>query len=138
MAINFSNTVPSAPSGGSNVSFQTDGSGNVSAYTGLASVKTTVAPIAGVLTLDCSLGNSFLITWNANITSMSLTNPTDGQEITLLWEVDVTGGYTITPAANLLGFTTPSNTASKNSTQKFTYNSGNTNWYSLAVGVTGL
>jgi len=32
MSVNFSNTTPAAPSGSTNVTFQTDGSGNVSAY----------------------------------------------------------------------------------------------------------
>lgn len=33
MSVNLSNTTPAAPSGGTNVIFQTDGQGNVSAYT---------------------------------------------------------------------------------------------------------
>lgn len=32
MSVNFSNTVPAAPTGSTNVTFQNDGSGNVSAY----------------------------------------------------------------------------------------------------------
>lgn len=32
MSVNLSNTTPAAPSGSTNVTFQTDGSGNVSAY----------------------------------------------------------------------------------------------------------
>ena len=40
--INLNNTLPAAPSGSQNVSWQQDGSGNVSAYVGLTSTKTTV------------------------------------------------------------------------------------------------
>ncbi len=46
MSANFSNTVPAAVSGGTNVLWQTDGSGNISAYT-LSS-----APILSTATLN--------------------------------------------------------------------------------------
>ena len=47
--------------------------------------------------------NSFLINVTAAITSMTLTNPTDGQEITLLFIQD-SSGHAVTLASNLLGF----------------------------------
>lgn len=115
--------------------WQQDSSGNVSGY--VANIKNTVAPVAGVLTLDCSTGNSFLITVTAAVTSMSLTNPSDGQEITLLWQQDATG-HAIVLASNLLGATAPSTTANKTSCQRFTYNAGDTNFYATSAGVTGM
>lgn len=137
MATNLSSTTPAAPVGGRLVTWQQDVSGNTSAYTSMAPSKITVAPIAGVLTLDVSLANSFLITVNAAITSMVLINPTDGQEITLLWAQDSTG-HTVVLATNLIGATAPSVTANKHSIQKFSYNIGDTNWYGIALGQVGL
>lgn len=43
MALNYSNTTPSAPAGGSNVLWQTDGAGNLSAY--LASAPQAAAAL---------------------------------------------------------------------------------------------
>lgn len=140
MASNFNDTTPAAATGGVNVLFQTDGGGNDSAYllTTASIIKTTVGSAAGVLTIDASLGNSFLINVTENITSMSITNPTDGQEITLLWVEDGTGAWTIVLAANLLGATAPSTAANDVSCQKFTYDVTLTSWYATGVGVTGM
>ena len=137
MATYFSNSTPAAPTGGVNVTWQSDVSGNLSAYTGVGPVKQTVAPVTGVLTVDASLGSSVLVTVNAAITSMSIINPTDGQEITFLWQQDATG-HAITLATNLLGATAPSTGANLVSCQKFTYNVGDSNWYAIAAGLTGM
>lgn len=129
--INLSDSTPAAPAGGVNVKWQQDASGNVSAYASLAGGgKQTVAPVAGALAIDASLGNSFLINVTAAITSITISNPTDGQELTLLWVQDSTG-HTVTIPANILGVTTPSSTASAVSAFKITYNVGDTNWYGI-------
>lgn len=133
--INLSSTTPGAANGGTNVTWQTDASGNVSGY--VAKIKQTVAPVAGVLTIDASTGDSFLITVNASITSMSIINPTDGKEITLLWAQDTTG-HAVTLAANLLGATAPSTTANSHSGQRFSFNIADANWYSCGVGSAGM
>lgn len=135
--INLNDTTPVAVSPSRNVKWQQDGSGNISANYSLIPTKTTVAPVAGVLTIDASLGGSFKINVNAAITSMSITNPTDGQEITLLWVQDVTG-HAITLATNLKGATAPTVTANSVSSQKFTYDVTATNWYAVASGSTGM
>ena len=96
----------------------------------LTGTKTTVAPVAGVLTINATLGNSFLITVNAAITSMSISGPTDGQEITLLFAQDSTG-HAVTLAANIAGATAVSTTANTHSVMKLTYNVGNTIWYNI-------
>lgn len=137
MATNLSSTVPAAPLGARLITWQQDASGNTSAYTSLAPAKITVAPIAGVLTLDVSLANSFLININTAIASMVLTNPTDGQEITILWSQDGTG-HPVVLATNLVGATAPSTGANTQSIQQFSYNIGDTNWYGIAAGQTGL
>ena len=137
--INLNDTTPAAPSGGVNVAWQEDSSGNVSAYIPFGSnTGIQQSPSAGVLTLDTSISNVFRLLINGNVTTMTLTNPTDYQVITILWQMDGTGGYTITPATNLKGVTAPSTGANTFSTQQFVYNAGNSNWYALSAGKTGM
>lgn len=133
--INLSDVTPAAINGGLNVRWQLDASGNVSAYA--SNTKLTLAPVSGVLTVDASLGNSFLINVNATIASMVINNPADGQEITLLWAQDG-AGHPVTLSTFLLGATAIGTAANKHTCQKFTYNSGDNNWYATGVGVTGM
>ena len=103
-------------------------------------MKVSVSPSsspAGVLTIDAELGNSFRINVNQAIGSMSIINPSEGQEITLLWVQDGTG-HAITLAGNLKGATAPSTGAGTVSCQKFTYDLTKTNWYATAPGQTGM
>jgi len=130
MSINLSNTLPAAPTGSVNVSWQQDSSGNVSAYSGLGPTKTTVAPVAGVVTINCALGSSFWVTVNAAITSMVLTNMTDGQEITVVWNQDGIG-HAVAVSSELLGTFSVTLTANKSSCYKWTYNSANGFWYHI-------
>jgi hypothetical protein len=131
--INLSDTTPTAITGGNNVHWQMDASGNVSAYS--TERKLTVAPSSGVLTVDASLADVYLITVNAAVTSMTLTNPTDGQQLTLLWAQD-TSGHAVTVASNLIGPGTVTTTASKRSCYTYTYDAGTNNWYQ--VGANGM
>jgi hypothetical protein len=137
--LNLNDTTPAAQAGYQNGVWQEDSSGNASVamkFQGFGG-KTTIAPVAGALTVDCSLANSFYINVNAAITSMNITNPVDGQEITLLWVQDGTG-HAIVLAGNLQGATAPTASANKVSCQKFTYNTGNGNWYAVSAGVTNM
>lgn len=52
------------------------------------------------LAIDASAGDLFHITLNANITALSITNPTDGQIIVLDFKQDASGGRTVVFAAN--------------------------------------
>lgn len=132
--INLNNTTPAAVNGGTNVLWQNDASGNVSAYYAIA--KQTLAPTSGVVTLNAALYSSFFITVNAAITSMSITNPTDGQEITIAWQQDSTG-HAVAVASNLdCGTFTVSTTANKTSIAKFTYNAADTTWF--FIGQSGI
>lgn len=136
--ITLNSTTPAAPTGGFLVKWQQDSSGNVSAYVGAAAVPpNTFTPVANVLTIDASKGNVAKVNVNAAITSMSITNPTDGQLLTIFWIQDATG-HAITLATNLIGATAPSTTANKHSVQTFLYNSADNNWYGTAAGQTGL
>lgn len=137
--ITLNSTTPAAPTGGFNVVWQQDSSGNVSAYTGPAALgtPTTFTPVAGVLTIDASKGNLARVNVNAAITGMSITNPIDGQALTIFWMQDSTG-HSITLASNLLGATAPTTTANKHSQQTFTYNLADTNWYATSAGAVNM
>lgn len=132
MSVNLSSTTPAAPTGFRLVTWQQDASGNISGLTSLAPTKTSVAPVAGVVTIDASLGNSFFINVNAAITSMVINNPTDGQEITILWSQDGTG-HAVAVATNLLGPFSVSTGAGLQSCYKWTYNSADNNWYQIGA-----
>lgn len=130
------------PINGDILMFQTGGSPVVNDWvpTPWGIMKVSVAPSsspAGVLTIDAELGNSFRINVNQVIGSMSIINPSEGQEITLLWVQDGTG-HSISLASNLKGATAPSTGADTISCQKFTYDSTKTNWYAVAPGQTGM
>lgn len=118
--------------------WQSDASGNVSAYTGpAANAPTTNTPVAGVLTINAATGDKQKINVNAAITSIVVNNPTDGQIMTLFWVQDGTG-HAITLPAFFIGVTAPSTTANKHSIQQIFYNVTDTNWYGVAAGQTGL
>ena len=135
--INLSNTSPPAPSGGKNVFWQQDASGDVSAYTSLSDTMTTVVPVSGVVTLNCAMGNVFLINVTMSVTSVVVTNPIAGQVITLLWYQSSTG-FTVTYSATFVGYTAPSTTAGTFSSQQFVYNLADTNFFALSTGVQGM
>ena len=129
--LNFNDTTPAAAAGGTNVKWQSDASGNVSAYV-LSTTPVTVAPVSGAVTLNAALSNSFFINVNAAITSMTITGMTDGQEITILWAQDSTG-HAVAVSSFLLGPFTVTTTANKHSCYKFRYNAGDTNWYQIGA-----
>lgn len=67
--------------------------------TSFTAAKVPVA-FSATPSFDASLGNSFKMTLTGNITSMTFSNLTDGQEITLLFVQDGTGNHTVAwPAA---------------------------------------
>jgi len=109
---------------------------NGTAWVASSLLKIVVAPIANVVTLNPALGNSFRVNVNTAVTSVVFSAGTaDGQDIDVLWVQ--TGTNAVSGAAgNIHGFTTPSTTGV--SSQRFTWDSTTTTWYSLGVGVTGM
>jgi hypothetical protein len=140
MAINLSNTTPAAPAGGINVLWQQDAGGDTSAYVPNAGVpggtKQTVSPVGGVLTIDASLGSSVEVNVNAAITSMSIINPTDGQQMSILFVQDSTG-HAVTLASNIIDPPTINTAANSTTMMIITYNAGDTNWYSVQTASGG-
>jgi hypothetical protein len=82
------------------------------------------------------LTRASIITLTANVTSFTLAAGADGQEKTLTFCQNVTGGFTVAPPANVRGFFTVGTTASKCSAQHFTYSAGQTAWLADSAGVT--
>jgi hypothetical protein len=71
-----------------------------------------------------------------NVTGFTLPAGLDGQEKTLTFCQNATGGYTVTAPANVRGFFTVGTTASKCSAQHFTYSAAQTAWLADSTGVT--
>ncbi|MDQ0031453.1 right-handed parallel beta-helix repeat-containing protein [Arthrobacter bambusae] len=78
----------------------------------------TVLTSAGVVAFDASLTNSFQVTLQANATSSTLTNGHQGQQITICWLQDATGGRTYSWPTNcrFAGGSAPSNTTANRQT----------------------
>jgi hypothetical protein len=91
-------------------------------------------------TLSPASNSSFRVNLNNNATvTLNINNGAfDGQEITILYVQGGTTGSTVTAAANVHGFTTPSAGLNTVSAQRFTWDVTNTTWYALAVGTTGM
>jgi hypothetical protein len=71
------------------------------------------------------------------VTGFTVGAGSDGQEKTLTFCQNGTGGFTVTGApANVHGFMTVGTTASKCSSQHFTYSAAQTAWLADSPGVT--
>jgi hypothetical protein len=77
-----------------------------------------------------------IITLTGSVTSFTLAAGADGQEKTLTFCNDATGGYTVAAPANVHGLFTVGSTASKCSSQHFTYSAAQTAWLADSPGVT--
>src|SRR5574343_661630 len=91
---------------------------------------------AGELTIDCKKGSVFNISHNANVTSMTISNPIASGlcgSVTLIFTQDATGGRTITFPSSVkwAGGSPPtsSTTATKKKCIHFVYNRW---WYNMA------
>ena len=108
--------------------------------TGLNEKKTAPSISGGTLTLDCSAGNVFSVSLNANITTLTFTNvPTSGTSyaLTLSFTADGTG-RTITWGASVLwpGGVAPTLTSTNGKVDTFvlyTFDAGTT-WYAFTAG----
>jgi hypothetical protein len=78
---------------------------------------------------------SSIITLTSNVTSFTLAAGADGQEKTLIFCQNGTGGYTVAPPSNVHGFMTLGATASKCNAQHYTYSSAQSAWLSDSAGV---
>jgi hypothetical protein len=78
---------------------------------------------------------SNIVTLTANITSFTLAAGEAGQSMTLNFCQNATGGFTVAGPANVHGFFTVGTTASKCSSQSFTYSANQTAWLANSLGV---
>jgi hypothetical protein len=107
-------------------------------------IKTAKFVISGVNTVtfsatptfDASLGNTQKITLTDNVTSSTLSNVSNGQQIDFLICQDGTGSRTFVWPTNVLGGMTIGATLSKCSAQNFIFDG--TNAYALSAGVTNM
>jgi hypothetical protein len=76
-----------------------------------------------------------MITLTAAITDFTLAAGTDGQEKTLTFCQNGTGGFTVAAPANVRGFFTVGATANKCSSQHFTYSAAQSSWLADSSGV---
>jgi hypothetical protein len=95
----------------------------------------SVATIASMETIASSATPTFttttrasINTLTANVTTFTLPAGADGQEKTLAFCQNGTGGFTVTPPSNVHGFGTVGATASKCSTEHFTYYVSQSAW----------
>jgi hypothetical protein len=70
------------------------------------------------------------------VTSFTLAAGVDGQEKTLTFCQNATGGYTVAAPANMRGFFTVGTTANKCSSQHFMYSAVQSAWLADSPGVT--
>lgn len=113
---------------------------NGSAWILLKSAPKLAVTATGTTTLSPLSNSSFRIALN-NVATVNLVinnGAFDGQEITILYVQGGTTGSTVTAAANVHGFTTPSAGLNSVSAQRFTWDTTNTIWYALATGTTGM
>lgn len=92
---------------------------------------------SGAVALHAGIFRVFKLTATGNITSFSVTNPTEGREIVIEVLQDGTGGRTIAPGASFSTACTPDTTAAKRTTYTFVYSAGASKWFEKTACVTG-
>ena len=107
--------------------------------TGLNEVKTAPTISAGVLNLNCALGNVFVVSLNAAITSITFSNiPTGAYGLTLAFTCDGTARAVTWPAAvKWSGGTAPTLTSTNAKVDIFVLNvwdGTGTTWYAMVGG----
>lgn len=108
--------------------------------TALKETKTAPAISAGTLTLDCSAGNVFAVSLNANITTLTLSNvPASGTAFALTLSLTANGtAYTVTWPASVKwpGGTAPTLTSTTGKVDTFILTTwdGGTTWYAFTAG----
>jgi len=99
----------------------------------------TPAISAGALTLDLNTGNTFRVALSANVTTLTISNPTASvtQSFTLI--CDISGAFSVTWPASVrwAGGTAPTQTATNAKTDIFTFVStdGGTKWFAFPSGL---
>ena len=115
------------------------GSAGAITATGLKETKTAPTISTNTLTLDCSTGNVFNVSLNANVTTLSFSNvPTSGNAYGLTLSLSITGSFTVTWPASVKwpSGTAPTLTTTSGKTDTFvlfTYDGGTT-WWAFTAG----
>ena len=107
--------------------------------TGLKETKTAPTISTNTLTLDCSTGNVFNVSLNANVSTLTFTNvPSSGTAYGLTLSLSITGSFTVTWPASVKwpSATAPTLTTTSGKTDTFvlfTYDGGTT-WWAFVAG----
>lgn len=119
---------------------QADSSGTVSLSYGLNEKKNAPSISSGTLTLDCSAGNVFAVSLNANITTLTFSNvPASGKAYSLTLSLTADGtARTVTwgSAVKWPGGTAPTLTSTNGKVDTFVMftHDGGTTWYAFNAG----
>jgi len=115
------------------------GSAGAITATGLKETKTAPTISTNTLTLDCSTGNVFNVSLNANVSTLTFTNvPSSGTAYGLTLSLSITGSFTVTWPASVKwpSATAPTLTTTSGKTDTFvlfTYDGGTT-WWAFVAG----
>jgi hypothetical protein len=107
-----------------------------------AHAQIQVPIVSGVATIDAALStnaqtSSFLIILNANVTDLEIVHPKTGQQITIIFQQDSTGGRTVAYASYISSGIPPTSTASAVTAQAFIYNNNSNTWSGLSGSAGG-
>ena len=69
-------------------------------FAGSAATPVVAVTCAATTTVDCSLGNIFTIPMSTNVTTLTMSNPSSGQTVNIVFTQDGTGSRVITWPAN--------------------------------------
>ena len=98
------------------------GGGTPSLVASMETISSSTTPVFTATT------RASINTLTANVTSFTLPAGADGQEKTMIFCQNSTGGFTVAPPANVRGLGTVGATASTCSAEHFTYSVGQTAW----------
>jgi hypothetical protein len=132
LLLTMAGTAAAQQTGGSGAPGPQGGGGSSTTALVVASEE-YVAPSATPVFSTAYRESTTLLT--TNITSFTLSAGTAGQEKTLTFCQNTTGGYSVTPPSNVRGFFTVGTAVSTCSSQHFTYNATQTAWLADSPGV---
>jgi hypothetical protein len=112
--------------------------GTIWVLANIAARKVINVTATGALALDASQGNVFANTLTGNVTSVTISNPTDGQIITLIWSQGGTAFTVSYTGSTFRGATTIGATINTKSVQQFTYDAATSSWLGIAAANTNI
>jgi hypothetical protein len=95
----------------------------------LRTLLTATLSANGAVAVDASMCDAYEVTLAANATSVVISNPSVGQELTLLFKQDATGSRTVAwPTAKYAGGAAPTTSTTAAYVDSVTFNWDGTSW----------